>query len=82
MVIGCSLAFDEGNRYVGGLGKILLNGMTVDALYGTTPDSLFIVFQMTFAINPTAGFVTPGGALCIGAIYSVACYWGVARVKY
>ena len=59
MVVGYSLAFDEGNRYVGGLGKVLLNDMTVDTLYGTIPDSLFMVFQMTFAI------ITP--ALICGA---------------
>jgi Amt family ammonium transporter len=59
MVIGYSLAFAEGNAYVGGLGKIFLSGMTVGALNGTIPDSLFMVFQMTFAI------ITP--ALIVGA---------------
>jgi Amt family ammonium transporter len=59
MVIGYSLAFAEGNAYVGGLGKMFLSGMTVGALNGTIPDSLFMVFQMTFAI------ITP--ALIVGA---------------
>jgi ammonium transporter, Amt family len=59
MVIGYSLAFAEGNAYVGGLSKIFLTGMTVEALNGTIPDSLFMVFQMTFAI------ITP--ALIVGA---------------
>lgn len=59
MVIGYSLAFDEGNAYVGGLGKMFLSGMSVDAINGTIPDSLFMVFQMTFAI------ITP--ALIVGA---------------
>ena len=59
MVIGYSLAFSEGNAYVGGFGKLLLAGVGVDSLTGTIPESLFIVFQMTFAI------ITP--ALITGA---------------
>ena len=59
MVIGYSLAFDEGTPYVGGLSKMFLSGMTVGAVNGTIPDSLFMVFQMTFAI------ITP--ALIVGA---------------
>jgi Amt family ammonium transporter len=59
MVIGFSLAFAEGNAFVGGLDKIFLSGLTVGALNGTIPDALFMVFQMTFAI------ITP--ALIVGA---------------
>ena len=59
MVIGYSLAFDTGNAYVGGLGKVFLKDLTVGAVNGTIPDSLFMVFQMTFAI------ITP--ALIVGA---------------
>ena len=49
----------EGNAYVAGLGKMFLHGVTIGALNGTIPDSLFMVFQMTFAI------ITP--ALIVGA---------------
>ncbi len=59
MVAGYSLAFAEGSPFVGGLGKMFLAGMTTDALIGTIPESLFMVFQMTFAI------ITP--ALIVGA---------------
>jgi Amt family ammonium transporter len=59
MVIGYSLAFDAGNAYVGGLGKVFLKDLTLGAVNGTIPDSLFMVFQMTFAI------ITP--ALIVGA---------------
>jgi len=55
---GYSLAFDAGNAYVGGLGKMFLHGMTVRALNGAIPDSLFMVSQLTFSI------ITP--ALIIG----------------
>ena len=71
MVIGYSLAFAEGNAYIGGLDKMFLSGMTVGALNGTIPDALFMVFQMTFAI------ITP--ALIVGAFVDrmkfSACLW-------
>jgi Amt family ammonium transporter len=59
MIVGYSLAFSEGTPYVGGLGKVFLAGLTKDALQGTIPESVFMVFQMTFAI------ITP--ALIVGA---------------
>jgi Amt family ammonium transporter len=60
MVIGYSLAFSEGTSFVGGLDRIFLRGLGVDALSGTIPESVFMLFQMTFAI------ITP--ALITGAI--------------
>jgi Amt family ammonium transporter len=59
MVIGYSLAFSEGTSYVGGFDKAMLVGMGKDALSGTIPESVFMTFQMTFAI------ITP--ALITGA---------------
>jgi Amt family ammonium transporter len=62
MVIGYSLAFTNGggaNAFVGGLSKMFLSGMTADSLEGTIPESVFMTFQMTFAI------ITP--ALITGA---------------
>ncbi len=50
MVIGYSLAFDEGTAWVGGLGKMFFAGIEVDSLSGTIPESVFATFQMTFAI--------------------------------
>ena len=56
-----SLAFNAGNPYIGDLGKALLIGVPRDAVAaGTTlPESVFFMFQMTFAI------ITP--ALIVGA---------------
>jgi len=56
-----SLAFTEGgmNMFVGGLSKMFLSGVTVDSLSGTIPETVFMTFQMTFAI------ITP--ALIVGA---------------
>ena len=62
MVIGYSLAFTEGNPFFGGFGRLLLDGMGVDAindLAKTIPESVYMCFQMTFAI------ITP--ALICGA---------------
>ena len=56
---GYSVAFSEGNAFVGGLSKAFLAGITGDTLSGTIPEILFVAFQMTFAI------ITP--ALMIGA---------------
>ncbi len=62
MVVGYSLAFTDGgssNAYIGGLSRFFLAGMGVDAVSGTIPESVFMMFQMTFAI------ITP--ALIAGA---------------
>ena len=61
MVAGYSLAFSKGgNDYVGNLDFAFLDHLTTGAINGTIPDSLFVVFQMTFAII-TAALIT--GAL-------------------
>lgn len=59
VVAGYSIAFTEGTAFFGGLDQVLLQGLTVDSLSGTIPESVFVVFQMTFAI------ITP--ALIAGA---------------
>ncbi|HEC14704.1 MAG TPA: ammonium transporter, partial [Rhodospirillales bacterium] len=62
MVIGYSLAFTDGgsaNAFVGGLDQMFLRGIKIDSLSGTIPESVFMTFQMTFAI------ITP--ALITGA---------------
>jgi Amt family ammonium transporter len=59
MVVGYSWAFTEGSGYLGGNSRFLLMGMGVDTLNGTIPESVFMTFQMTFAI------ITP--ALICGA---------------
>ena len=57
--VGYSIAFTEGTPFFGGLSKALLAGVTKDSLTGTIPETVFITFQMTFAI------ITP--ALITGA---------------
>src|SRR6478672_7818738 len=53
MIIGYSLAFTDGgsmNTYIGGLSRFFLADMGKDTLKGTIPESVFMCFQMTFAI--------------------------------
>ena len=64
--IGYSMAFSEGNQWVGGLQKIFLSGVERDSLTGDIPETVFFMFQMTFAI------ITP--ALMVGAY--------VERIKF
>ncbi|MCZ6510963.1 MAG: ammonium transporter [Alphaproteobacteria bacterium] len=62
LVLAYSIAFGDGgagNQWWGGLGKWFLAGVDVDTVSGTIPESLFFMFQMTFAI------ITP--ALIVGA---------------
>jgi Amt family ammonium transporter len=55
-----SLAFSEGNALIGDFKHLFLSGITVDELNGGTfPETVFVMFQMTFAI------ITP--ALIVGA---------------
>ncbi len=68
VIIGYSLAFNTDgmeagstniNSFIGGLGTMFLSGVTTSSLSGTIPETVFITFQMTFAI------ITP--ALIVGA---------------
>jgi len=59
VVCGYSLAFGAGNAFIGDWSKAFFAGVTVDALSGTIPETVFATFQMTFAI------ITP--VLIIGA---------------
>ena len=87
MFIGYSLAFSEGNMFIGGLDRIFLRGMEIDSLTGTIPESVFMTFQMTFAIITPAlicgAFVgrmkfsamMVFTALWIVLVYAPICHW-------
>jgi len=68
VVFGYSMAFDttgmsQGtfnlHSLVGGLDKLFLKGLTQGSLFGSIPEAVFVMFQLTFAI------ITP--ALIVGA---------------
>ncbi len=63
---GYSLALTEGSEWIGGTERVFLNGLTADSLNNDFPESVWIIFQMTFAI------ITPG--LIVGAF--------VERIKF
>lgn len=58
VVAGYSLAFTEGNPFLGGTARLMLAGIGPDTLSGTIPETVFVMFQCTFAV------ITP--ALIIG----------------
>jgi ammonium transporter, Amt family len=58
LMVGYSLAFGEGNSWIGDFSRVMLSGVERDTASGTIPESLFMMFQMTFAI------ITP--ALIVG----------------
>lgn len=80
--VGYSLAFDEGNGFVGGLGHAFLNGVTFEPRDGTTiPHLLFMAFQATFCIITVAlvsGAVVErmrfGPFLIFAALWSILVY--------
>jgi Amt family ammonium transporter len=56
-VVGYSLAFSGDGPALGTLGRVFLNGMTMNGthtLAPTIPESLFMIYQMTFAIITVA----------------------------
>ena len=62
VIAGYTLTFGEGallGGLTGGLGKAFLTGVGADSMSGTIPETVFVMFQMTFAI------ITP--ALIVGA---------------
>jgi len=77
VVYGYSLAFTGGGSIIGGADAFFLSNLTRDSASGTLPESLFVVFQMTFAV------ITP--ALVVGAFaermkFSAMCIFTVLWV--
>ena len=75
VVYGYSLAFYGDGLFIGDLSAAFLNGVGRDSLSGTLPETVFITFQMTFAI------ITP--ALIVGAFaermnFTAMCVFSVA----
>ena len=49
-IIGYSIAFTTGSSFMGGMDQFMLENLTPDSAVGTIPESVFIIFQLTFAI--------------------------------
>jgi len=90
VIYGYSLAFKGEGLYIGDLSALFLSGIERDSMTGTIPESLFVMFQMTFAIITPALVVgafaerVKFGAICIFSVlwftfvYLPACHmvWG------
>ena len=53
VIVGYSIAFRPGGDYIGGFDRLFLDGMEIDSisdLAKTIPESVYMCFQMTFAI--------------------------------
>ncbi|MHB8534246.1 MAG: ammonium transporter [Sulfuricaulis sp.] len=90
VLFGYSLAFYDGgahNAWLGGMGKALMAGIGVDTLKGDIPETVFAMFQMTFAII-TPALVVGGFAermkfsatmlfslLWLLLVYLPVCHW-------
>lgn len=87
LVAGYSLAFDGGNGWIGGFGRVMFSGIGADTLSGTIPEVAFAAFQLTFAVITPALIV--GGfaermrfsamlifsAAWVMLVYVPVCHW-------
>jgi Amt family ammonium transporter len=87
LVLLYSLAFGEGNAFIGGLSKVFFNGVVEGSVRGSIPESAFAMFQLTFAII-TPALIVGGFAermrfssllifttLWMIAVYAPVCHW-------
>lgn len=89
-LIGYSLAFSDGGpvqAFVGGFDRIGLSGLTPESVSNGLPESLFLLFQMTFAIITMAIIAGAAverirlssflvfGAVWLVVVYAPVCHW-------
>ncbi len=87
LIFGYSLAFGEGGAWLGDFSRVFMSGMSRESLAGDIPESLFFMFQMTFAIITPAlivgafaermkfSSVLIFSALWLVAVYFPVCHW-------
>lgn len=76
LVFGYSLAFGEGNGWIGDFSKVMMAGVGRESLAGDIPESLFMLFQMTFAVI-TPALIIGGYAerMKFAAMLLFSCIW-------
>lgn len=90
VIFGYSIAFGDGgsmNAWIGGLDNAFLANVTRESLSGTLPESVFVMFQMTFAII-TPALIVGGFAermkfssmllfsvIWVSVVYFPVCHW-------
>ncbi|MFL0802663.1 MAG: ammonium transporter [Agarilytica sp.] len=82
-----SLAFGEGNSWIGDFSNVFLSGVGEDTASGDIPESLFVMFQLTFAVITPALIVGAFAermkfssllifsALWLVLVYAPVCHW-------
>jgi Amt family ammonium transporter len=76
--VGYSLVFSGEGAWIGNLDKAFLSGITYNSMTGTIPESVFVVFQMTFIMITPALFV--GGfaeRMNFAAMLMFSVLWGL-----
>jgi len=86
---GYSLAFTDGNAFIGGFGKLFLLGIAPDTLSGTIPEYVFVCFQMTFAaitvalaIGSLAERVKFAALMLFGVLWLTIVYFPLAHMVW
>jgi Amt family ammonium transporter len=90
MVMGYTLALRPGTPYLGGMDRLLLHGLGLDGLAGLpaapVPETVYFMFQLTFAIITTALVVGAfaermrfSALLLFAALWSLVVYAPVAH---
>lgn len=87
VVYGYSLSFGEGNAWLGGAGNLFLSDVTRGSVSGSLPETVFIMFQLTFAII-TPALIVGGFAermkfsamllfsvIWVSVVYFPVCHW-------
>ncbi|WP_308389094.1 ammonium transporter [Acidithiobacillus sp. AMEEHan] len=92
MFFGYSLAFTPGNAFIGGTSRFFLHGLgldSVNALAPTIPESVYMTFQMTFAIITPALIVGAfaermkfSALLCFTGLWSLLVYAPIAHMVW
>ncbi|WP_428609552.1 ammonium transporter [Sedimenticola sp.] len=79
LIVGYSLAFGAGNGVIGDFSKVMMAGIGREALTGDIPESLFMLFQMTFAVI-TPALIIGGYAerMKFSAMLVFSCIWLLA----
>jgi Amt family ammonium transporter len=76
VLVGYSLAFSEGNGFIGSFDKSLLAGVGEGSVAGSIPETVFVLFQMTFAvITPALIFGSFAERVRFGAVMLFSILW-------
>lgn len=86
VVLGYSLAFTSGNAFIGGFDRVFGSGIELGTLSGTIPESVFLVFQLTFAaitvaliFGSVADRIKFSSLLCFASLWLIFVYSPVAH---